>query len=73
MKKWGGQLDICPPHSKNWGGTCPPHPPRIDAPGYTEVRLECTTTFESDQPQRYLPFNQKLLMKSKSIDLMLKW
>ena len=33
MKKWGGQLDIRPPHSKNWGGRVPPIPPRIDAPG----------------------------------------
>ena len=32
MKKWGGQLDIRPPHSKNWGGRVPPIPPRIDAP-----------------------------------------
>ena len=32
----GGQLDIRPPQSKNWGGRVPPppppHPPRIDAP-----------------------------------------
>ena len=35
MKKWGEQLDIRPPQSKNWGGTCPPHPPpRIDALGW---------------------------------------
>ena len=32
MKKWGGQLDIHPPQSKNWGGRVPPIPPRIDAP-----------------------------------------
>ena len=29
----GGQLDIRPPQSKNWGGRVPPIPPRIDAPG----------------------------------------
>ena len=34
MKKWGGQLDIRPPQSKNWGGRVPPIPPRIDAPDY---------------------------------------
>ena len=28
MKKWGGQLDIRPPHSKNWGGRVPPIPPQ---------------------------------------------
>ena len=28
----GGQLDIRPPQSKNWGGRVPPIPPRIDAP-----------------------------------------
>ena len=32
MKKWGGQLDIRPSQSKNWGGRVPPIPPRIDAP-----------------------------------------
>ena len=42
MKKWGGQLDICPPQSKNWGGRVPPpppppHPPRIDAPDPTTI------------------------------------
>ena len=32
MKKWGGQLDIRPTQSKNWGGRVPPSPPpRIDA------------------------------------------
>ena len=32
MKKWGGQLDIRPPQSKNWGGdVSAPIPPRIDA------------------------------------------
>ena len=35
MKKWGGgQLDIRPPQSENWGGRVPPIPPRIDAPGW---------------------------------------
>ena len=29
MKKWGGQLDIHPPHSKNWGGRVPPSPPGL--------------------------------------------
>ena len=29
MKKWGGQLDIRPPHSKNWGGRVPPIPPGL--------------------------------------------
>ena len=29
MKKWGGQLDIRPPHSKNWGGHVPPSPPGL--------------------------------------------
>ena len=38
MKKWGGQLDIRPPHSKNWGGRVPPIPPRIDAPAQSGVR-----------------------------------
>ena len=34
MKKWGGQLDIRSPQSKNWRGRVPlPIPPRIDAPG----------------------------------------
>ena len=40
MEKWGGQLDIRPPHSKNWGGRVPPIPPRIDAPvGNTQLML----------------------------------
>ena len=29
MKKWGGQLDIRPPHSKNWGGRVSPIPPAL--------------------------------------------
>ena len=33
MKKWGGQLDIRPPQSKN-GGDVSSHPPRIDAPAF---------------------------------------
>ena len=37
MKKWGGQLDIRPPHSKNWGGRVPPIPPRIDAPANVQI------------------------------------
>ena len=34
----GGQLDIRPPQSKNWGGRVPPVPPRIDAPGFCQGR-----------------------------------
>ena len=35
MKKWGGgQLDIRPPQSKNWGGRVPPIPPRTVALEY---------------------------------------
>ena len=38
MKKWGGgQLDIRPPQSKNWGNVSPPHPPRIDAPVFDQL------------------------------------
>ena len=46
MKKWGGQLDIRPPHSKNWGGRVPPIPPRIDAPviGYLIHSIAPPTT-----------------------------
>ena len=29
VKKWGGQLDIRPPQSKNWGGRVPPIPPGL--------------------------------------------
>ena len=29
MKKWGGQLDIRPPQSKNWGDVSPPISPGL--------------------------------------------
>ena len=32
MKKWGGQLDICPTQSKNWGGRVPSIPPQDRRP-----------------------------------------
>ena len=32
IKMWGGQMILCPPHFKKWGGQDPPVPPLSDAP-----------------------------------------
>ena len=52
MKKWGGQLDIRPPHSKNWGGRVPPIPPRIDAPECGHAMLT-KTSFNKQKTEKH--------------------
>ena len=44
MKKWGGQLDIRPSQSKNWGGRVPPVPP-----GLTPLPILIIFTFKTSK------------------------
>ena len=56
MKKWGGQLDIHPLQSKNWGGGPVPTSP----PGLTPLTDEHTLTLIILKPCINLDFVIKL-------------